>query len=53
MQNLDYHIERGKISDMDMAKLQAEIARLDDDGRRQMLSLLAQAMNSGKLEGRF
>jgi hypothetical protein len=33
--------------------LQGEIARLDDEGRRQMLSLLTQALNSGELEGRF
>jgi hypothetical protein len=53
MQNLDSYIEQGEISDMDMANLQGEIARLDNDGRRQMLSLLTQALNSGELEGRF
>ena len=53
MQNLDSYLEQGEISDMDMAEFQTEIARLDDEGRRQMLSLLTQALNSGELEGRF
>jgi len=53
MQHLDYYIGEKEISDIDMANLQGEIARLDDDGRRQMLSLLTQALNSGELEGRF
>lgn len=53
MQQLDYYIGEKEISDIDMANLQGEIARLDDEGRRQMLSLLTQALNSGELEGRF
>jgi len=53
MQELDYHIKQGEISDMDMTRFQGEIARLDEDGRRQMLRLLVQALNSGELEGRF
>ena len=53
MQRLDYYIGEKKISDIDMANLQGEIARLDDEGRRQMLSLLTQALNSGELEGRL
>ena len=53
MQHLDYYIGEKEISEMDMANLQGEIARLDDEGRRQMLSLLTQALNSGELEGRF
>ena len=53
MQNLDYYIGQGKISDTDMTKFQAEIARLDDEGRRQMLSLLSQAISSGELDGHF
>ena len=52
-QNLDYYIEQGLISDAEMARLQTEIARLDAKGRRQMLSLLTQALNSGELEGHF
>lgn len=53
MQQLDYYIGEKEISDIDMANLQGEIAGLDDEGRRQMLSLLTQALNSGELEGRF
>ena len=53
MQHLDYYIGEKEISDIDMANLQGEIARLDDEGRRQMLSPLTQALNSGELEGRF
>jgi len=53
MQNLEYYIRQGKISDSDMVKFQSEIARLDDQGRRQMLSELAQALSSGQLEGHF
>ncbi len=53
MQNLDYYIGEKEISDIDMATLQGEIARLDKEGRRQMLSLLTQALNSRELEGRF
>jgi len=53
IQILDYYIAEGEISDSEMASLQSEITRLDDEGRRQMLSLLTQALNSGKLEGRF
>ena len=53
MQHLDYYIGENEISDIDMANLQGEIARRDDEGRRQMLSLLTRALNSGELEGRF
>jgi hypothetical protein len=53
MQNLDYHIEQGEISNTDMIKLQSEIALLDEDGRRQMLGRLARAMSTGELEGHF
>ena len=53
IQQLDYYMAAGQISESDMAGLQSEIAGLDDEGRRQMLGLLTQALNSGKLEGRF
>ncbi len=53
IQHLDYYIGEKEISNIDMANLQGEIARLDNEGRRQMLSLLTQALNSGELEGRF
>jgi len=53
LQHLDYYRGEKEISDIDMANLQGEIAQLDDEGRRQMLILLTQALNSGELEGRF
>ena len=53
MENLDYYIVEGEISNADMIKLQSEIALLDEDGRRQMLSLLTRAMSTGELEGHF
>jgi len=53
MQNLDYYLKQGEIPDADMIRLQSEIARLDEDGRRRMLSRLARAMSSGELKGQF
>ena len=52
-QTLDYYLEQGRISDAEMSSLQSEIARLDPEGRSQLLSQIARAINSGKLEGEF
>ncbi len=52
-QNLEYYLQQGQISDTDMIRLQTEIAQLDAKGRKQMLSLLTQALNSGELDGHF
>ena len=52
-QQLVYFSSVGSISDMDMQKLQMEIAKLDEAGRREMLGKLTRAMNSGELEGRL
>lgn len=52
-QELEFYIERGEISNVEMAELQAKIARLDPESRRHMLSLLARALNSGALDGQF
>ena len=52
-QQLDYHTSVGSISDTDMQKLQGEIAKLDEAGRKEMLSKLIQALNSGGLDGRL
>lgn len=52
-QQLDYHTSVGRISDTDMQKLQMDIAKLDEAGRREMLGKLTQAMNSGGLKGRL
>jgi len=52
-QQLEYYASVGSISDTDMQKLQMDIAKLDEAGRKEMLSKLTHAMNSGRLEGRF
>lgn len=52
-QQLNYHTSVGRISDTDMQKLQMEIAKLDEAGRREMLGKLTRAMNSGELDGRL
>lgn len=52
-QQLSYHKSVGHISDSDMQKLQVEIARLDEAGRREMLGELSRAINSGQLDGRL
>ena len=52
-QQLEYHISVGTISEVDMARLQMEIATLDEAGRREMLGALTRAMNSGRLDGRL
>lgn len=50
METLDYHIQEGRISEVDMANLQLEIAKLDKDRRHQAFSALVKAMNTGDLE---
>jgi hypothetical protein len=52
-QQLEFYIEKGEISPQEMAELQASIARLDPQSRREMLNLLTQALNSGELDGQF
>lgn len=52
-QELEFFIDQGTISDSEMAALQMEIAKLDAQGRKQMLRRLTQALNSGELDGRL
>lgn len=52
-QQLEYHVSVGTISEVDMARLQMQIAKLDAAGRKEMLGELTRAMNSGRLEGRL
>ncbi len=52
-QQLDYYTTVGSISDLDMQKLQMDIAKLDDASRKEMLRKLTRALNSGQLDGRF
>jgi hypothetical protein len=50
---LDYFISMGRISPAEMAKLQQDIARLDDGARKQMLGKLVRALNTGSLKGQL
>ena len=52
-QQLEYYTSVGRISDMEMQKLQIEIAKLEAAGRNEALRELVRAINSGRLEGRL
>ena len=52
-QELEFFISQGTISDTDMATLQQEIAKLDPEGREEMLRRIVRALNSGELDGRL
>jgi len=52
-QELEFFINQGTISGAEMAALQQEIAKLDAEGRTEMLRRLVQALNSGELDGRL
>lgn len=47
---LDYYSSVGSISSADMAQLHMAIAKLDERGRREMMSRLNRALNSGTLK---
>ena len=53
LQQLDYHASIGRISDVEMQKLLTDIARLDPATRKEAMSALSRAMNTGQLEGRL
>ena len=48
---LDYYSSVGSISAADMTQLQMEIAKLDETGRKEMMSRLNRALNTGELKG--
>ena len=52
-QHLEYHTSVGSISNVDMQKLQADIAKLDEVGRKEMMRRLTRVLNSGRLKGRL
>ena len=52
-QRIDAYSATGSITDAQMTELQAEIAKLDDASRRQMMSKLVRALNSGDIKGRL
>ena len=50
---IDEHIQRGEISDKDMAGLQLQMSRLNPADGDEILRRLTQAMNAGELNARF
>ena len=46
---LDYYSSVGTISSAEMAQLHGSIAKLDEGGRKEMMSRLNRALNSGEL----
>ena len=50
---IQYYIDRGEISDVEMRVLQQEMIRLPAADRRELLARLVQAMNSGELKGQL
>lgn len=52
-QQLEYFTSFGRISEMEMQKLQSDIAKLDAAGRSEAMKELTRALNSGRLEGRL
>lgn len=52
-QDLENYIRVGEMTEGEMADLQQKIARLPADQRREMLSRLTKALNSGELDARL
>lgn len=52
-QQIEAYGATGIITDAQMLELQADIAQLDAASRRQMLSKLTRALNSGEIKGRL
>ena len=52
-QRIEAYGAAGSISDSQMLELQAEIAKLDESSRKQMMSKLVRALNSGDIKGRL
>jgi hypothetical protein len=52
-QQIETYRAVGSITDQQMQELQAGIAELDEASRKQMMSILIRALNSGELEGRM
>ncbi len=52
-QHIEAYRAVGTITDEQMRELQAGIAELDEPSRKQMMSRLIRALNSGELEGRL
>lgn len=52
-QELDHYLSRGDISADEMQQLQSHITRLHPEDRKTAVIRIGQAINSGRLDGRF
>jgi hypothetical protein len=52
-QQIEAYAATGAITESQMQELQADIAQLDDASRKQMMSKLIRALNSGDIKGRL
>lgn len=52
-QQIETYRAVGSITDEQMQELQFDIAQLDEESRREMMSRLMRALNSGELKGRL
>ena len=52
-QQIEAYSAMGTITDVQMLELQSEIAQLDEASRREMMSKLVRALNSGDIKGRM
>ena len=52
-QQIETYRAVGAITDEQMQELQVDIAQLDEESRREMMSRLIRALNSGELKGRL
>jgi hypothetical protein len=52
-QQIEIYRGVGAITDAQMQELQVEIAQLDGAGRKEMMSKLVRALNSGEIKGRL
>jgi hypothetical protein len=52
-QQIETYRATGTITDAQMQELQADIAKLDEASRKQMMSRLLRALNSGDIKGRL
>ena len=52
-QQIETYRTTGMITDMQMQELQSEIAKLDVGSRKEMMSRLIRALNSGDMKGRL
>ena len=52
-QTIDYYVSAGRITEIEMADLQQQIAGLSPEDRQEMFRQLVRALNNGELDGRL